>query len=93
MCSIEGIVSYAKKYGYKSVGLVDRNVLSGAMSFKKACLKNDIKPIFGLEVEINIEDRNYVIVLYARDDIGFKNLMALSSYICINDNKIIDIDI
>ena len=93
MCSIEGIVSYAKKYGYKSVGLVDRNVLSGAMSFKKACLKNDIKPIFGLEVEINIEDRNYVVVLYARDDIGFKNLMALSSYICINDNKIIDIDV
>ncbi len=52
MCTIEGIISYAKKYGYDHLGLVDRNVLAGAMSFKKACEKADIVPIYGLEFDV-----------------------------------------
>lgn len=92
MCSVENIVYYGKKYGYTSLGLVDKNVLAGAMSFKKACQKDNIKPIFGLEFEINVQDRMYSAVLYAKDDEGFKNLMKLSSLICTGDNKVIDID-
>jgi len=92
MCSIEAIVSYGKKYGYKALGLVDRNVLAGAMSFKKECQKADIKPIFGLEFEVNVNDRNFNVVLYATDDEGFKNLMKLSSHICTSENTIVDIE-
>ena len=92
MCSIENIVNYGSKYGYKALGLVDRNVLAGAMSFKKACKNADIKPIFGLEFEINVDERSYEAVLYARDDEGFKNLMGLSSKICTSENETIDID-
>ena len=91
MCSIEGIVSYGKKYGYTAMAIVDRNVLSGAMAFKKACLKADIKPIFGLEFTVNVDDRNYQMIMYARNDEGFKNLMALSSLICIGNDKVIDL--
>ena len=93
MCSIEGIVSYGQNYSYKALGLVDKNVLSGAMSFKKACEKANIKPIFGLEFEIKVEDRVYEAVLYAKNDEGFKNLMGLSSYICTNEESIINIEI
>lgn len=92
MCSVEAVVSYGKKYGYTSLALVDRYVLSGAMAFKKACKKADIKPVFGLELDVNVEDRNYTVVLYARDDKGFQSLMELSTLICTGDNKIIDID-
>lgn len=93
LCSIEGIISYGKKYGYKVLGLVDRNVLSGAMAFKKACEKALIKPVFGLEVDIRVNENIYTIVLYAKNDEGFKNLMGLSSHICTNEDKVIDLDI
>ncbi len=92
MCTIEGIVSYGKKYGYKALGLVDKNVLSGAMSFKKACEKQDIRPIFGLEINIQIEDRIISAILYSKDDEGYKNLMCLSSRICSIENKVVDIE-
>ena len=93
MCTIDGIVSYGKKYGYTHLGLVDRNVLAGAMSFKKACEKAGIHPVYGLEFEIRIEDRTYVTVLYARNDAGFENLMKLSRHICTREDKIIDLNI
>lgn len=92
MCSIEGIIFYGKKYGYKQMAIVDKNVLSGAMAFKKACVSADIKPIFGLEFTINVDDRNYQMIMYAVNDDGFKNLMALSSIICISDDKVIDLN-
>ena len=93
LCPIEGIISYGKKHGYRVLGLVDRNVLSGAMAFKKACLKAGIKPVYGLEFDMQLEDMVYTMVLYSSDDEGFKNLMGLSSYICTNENKIIDLEI
>ncbi|MBO4358360.1 MAG: DNA polymerase III subunit alpha [Erysipelotrichaceae bacterium] len=92
MCSIESIVEYGKKYGYHALGLVDRNVLAGAVAFKKACQKVNIKPVYGLEFDVKAEDRVFTAVMYARDDIGFRNLMGLSSHICISDEKIIDLD-
>ncbi len=82
MCSIEGIVSYGRKYGYDALGLVDRNVLAGAMVFKKACEKAHIKAIYGLEFDLELEDRVYTMVLYAGSDEGYQSLMALSSRIC-----------
>lgn len=93
MCSIEGIVSYGKKYGYTHLALVDKNVLAGAMAFKKACDKNNIKAIFGLEFDIQADDQVYSMILYALNDDGFKNLMGLSSHICTSDDKIIDLNI
>ncbi|MBQ1307553.1 MAG: PHP domain-containing protein, partial [Erysipelotrichaceae bacterium] len=92
MCTIDGIVSYGKKYGYTHLGLVDRNVLAGAMSFKKACEKAEIHPVYGLEFEIRIEDRTHVAILYAKNDAGFENLMKLSSHICTGEDRIIDIE-
>ena len=93
MCTISKIISKAKEYGYASVGLVDRNVLSGSMAFKKEALKNGIKPIFGLEFDIEIDSRIYTMLLYSKNDDGFKNLMSLSSYINTSENKVINIDI
>ena len=93
LCRIEGIVSYGQRCGYKVLGLVDRNVLSGAMAFKKACRKASIKPVFGLEFDLQLEDMIYTMVLYAADDEGFRNLMGLSSHICTSENRIIDLSV
>ncbi len=92
MCTIEGIVSCARKYGYDHVGLVDRNVLAGAMAFKKACEKAGITPVYGLEFDVQIQSRVFTCIMYAKDDEGFKNLMALSSHICTKQVEAIDIE-
>lgn len=87
---INQLVNKARENGYTAVGLVDKNVLAGAMTFKKECEKAGIKPIYGLEVEIDVLDRLFSTVLYAKNDNGFKNLMALSSYVCTSNNNKID---
>lgn len=92
MCTIESSVKKAKDLGYKAIGLVDRNVLAGAKNFYDTCLKENIKPVIGLEVDLNIDNRLFPIILYAKNDEGFINLMKLSSYVCTKDDKFVDID-
>ena len=90
MCTIPRMVKKAKEKGYSSIGLVDKNVLSGAMSFYNECLKENIKPVIGLEVDVNV-DRIVSVILYAKDDLGFQNLMRLSSVVNTGVDKIIDL--
>lgn len=85
MCKINDIVNGGLNNGYKALGLVDINVLSGSMNFYKACKKNNLKAVFGLEFFVEIDGRKQDVVMYAKDDEGFKNLMGLSSYICTHD--------
>jgi len=92
MCSIEGIISSCLKNGYKACAIVDKNVLSGAMVFKKACMASNIKPIYGLEFEIEVDDRIHEMMMLSKNDEGFKNLMGLSSMISSRDNKTINIE-
>ena len=92
MCQIERSVKKAKELGYTSLALVDKNNLSGAKSFYNACVKESIKPIFGLEFDLKLDDRIYSIILYAKNDDGYLNLMKLSSIINKQDNKYIDIE-
>ncbi len=92
MCTIPALVKKCKELGCGAIGLVDKNVLSGAMSFYNECQKENIKPILGLEVDVKLEQRKMGVILYAKDDIGFSNLMKLSSLICTRSEKEIDIE-
>lgn len=91
--TISAVLKKAKEAGIKSLAIVDKNVLAYAMSFKKECAKYDIKPVYGLEVDIELTDRVYSIILYAKNDNGFKNMMALSSLINTSEKEIIDKEI
>ena len=51
LIKIDELISYAKKVGIKALTITDENMY-GAYDFYKACKKNDIKPIIGLEVKI-----------------------------------------
>ena len=93
MCLLENTIKKAKELGYTSIALTDKNVLSGAPSFYNECLKNNIKPIFGLEVDLKIDEQLYSLLLYAKDNDGLLNLMKLSSFICTRNDKYIDLEI
>ena len=74
LIKVPDLVKKIKEYGYKAVGIVDDNLFY-SIEFYKECIKNDIKPIIGIELQIN----NNKIYLYAKNYKGFQNLCYISS--------------
>ena len=79
---IENLVLKTKELGYDAIAITDRNVLYAYPSFLKYCKKYQIKPIFGLEVLVNYHEVKIPFILLAKDNIGYKNLIKLSSLVC-----------
>lgn len=72
MIKIKDLIKLSKEIGYKALAIADNN-LFGVYEFYTECIKNDIKPIIGLEIKID----NYKIVLYAKGNDGYKNLIKI----------------
>ena len=77
--TIPKLVQNAKMYGYHTVALCDKNVMHGAMEFYHEAKAANIKPIFGMEVDVLVEDKIYGFVLLAKTNQGYKDLMKLST--------------
>ncbi len=82
------MVKRAKELGLKALALTDHGVMYGAIELLKLCKEADIKPIIGNEMYVingSIEDpqlkkerRNHLVVL-AKNAVGYKNLVKLTS--------------
>lgn len=76
-----------KAQGVKSVAITDHGNMFGAIDFYKTMKKEGIKPIIGIETYIHnaddIKDTSsrlrFHLILLAKNEIGYKNLMYLSS--------------
>lgn len=79
LINIDDLISTLKKLNFKSAAICDDN-LYGAMEFYTKCIKNDIKPIIGLEVNLD-----YTILLYAKNYKGYQNLCNINTLI--NEKK------
>lgn len=69
---IPTLIKKCKDHGIDSIAITDANMF-GVMEFYKECKKNDIKPIIGLEIEVN----DNKIYLYAINYHGYQNLTRL----------------
>ena len=86
---IEELALQAKNLGMSALALTDHGVMYGAIAFYKACQKHDIKPIIGCEVymtsggmkdkALRSEQPIHHLILLAKNDIGYRNLMYLTS--------------
>lgn len=78
---IDELVYEAKRKGYWAIALTDRNVMYGMIQFYQACVKAQIKPILGLTVDVIHREGEdaYPLVLLAKTEKGFKNLLKISS--------------
>lgn len=76
---IDELVHLAKSVGYRSVALTDHNVLYGLPAFEAACRKEGIRPIFGMESDVCIEDATIPFLVLAETTSGYQNLIELSS--------------
>ncbi len=76
-----------KELGMTSVAMTDHGNMFGTITFYNTMKKEGIKPIIGMEAYIHNEEnigdkttkRRFHLCLYAKNDIGYKNLMYLSS--------------
>jgi DNA polymerase-3 subunit alpha len=79
----------AADLGQPALALTDHGNMFGAVEFFLACKKNGIKPIIGTEAYITgdrhnrnadkVGNKSYHMVLLAKNAIGYKNLVKLSS--------------
>jgi DNA polymerase-3 subunit alpha len=76
---IPEMVHQAKQMGYTSIGLADHNVLYGFPTFAKACRKEQMHPLFGMEADVKVEDSTVPFLLLAENNLGYQNLITLSS--------------
>ena len=87
LIKIDDYIDFAKKNNLKAISLTDDSTLSGVVEFYKKAAVNGIKPIIGAEFNIcknNAESRREKtlseILLYAKNNEGFENLIQLSNY-------------
>ena len=87
---IKDLVNTVKGLGMDSLALTDHGNLFGAVDFYTTAREAGIKPILGLEAYIspttrfdktmgNIKEAAYHILLLAMNDVGWRNLIRLSS--------------
>ena len=88
MCRIDQLMSRTKELGMDSLALTDHGVMYGAIEFYQAAREAGIKPIIGCEVYVAQDSRHgrttgdknyYHLVLLARDEVGYHNLIQLTS--------------
>ncbi len=89
MSRIKELVSRAKELGMDSVAITDHGVMFGVIDFYKEAKKQGIKPIIGCEVytatrtmldkDSEKDKRNGHLVLLAKDNEGYRNLIKIVS--------------
>lgn len=72
---ISNLLNEAKKDEYTSLGICDKNVMYGFAEFNKICLENNVKPIFGMDLDVG----ENTLSLFIESEEGYKNLSFLSS--------------
>ncbi|NLW44535.1 MAG: DNA polymerase III subunit alpha [Syntrophomonadaceae bacterium] len=86
---VKGLVQKAVQEGMPALAITDHGVLYAAIDFYKEAKKCDLKPIIGFEAYVarrsrldrvpKLDDSQYHLILLARDEEGYRNLLQLCS--------------
>lgn len=89
LSKIDDLISRVKELGMDSVAITDHGNLYGAIEFYKKAKAAGIKPIIGCELYVakknhldktpNVDDERYHLVVLAKNQTGYKNLVKLVS--------------
>lgn len=78
---VADLIQEAKKMNMPALALTDYSNMYGTIEFYSICKKEGIKPIVGAEFTIYSNDRKFQVVLLAKDLVGYKNLMRITSIV------------
>ncbi|MGB5824663.1 MAG: DNA polymerase III subunit alpha [Proteocatella sp.] len=82
------LMDRVKELGMDSVAITDHGVMFGEVDFYKKAKSKGVRPIIGCEVYVsfrsrhdkeNIDKRSYHLILLAKDNVGYQNLIKLVS--------------
>ncbi len=89
LSKVDELVNTAKEYDMPALALTDHGVMYGAIDFYQQATKAGIKPIIGVEAYVarnghtqkraRIDERPYHLVLLAKDNTGYQNLVKLTT--------------
>ena len=89
---IKDLCKRAHDLHLEAIALTDINNMYGAVEFSNECHKYGIKPIFGMQGNVNVEGEIYPFLLLAKDQVGYHDLMKICSDINLSDQKAIDLE-
>lgn len=91
---IKKLVKRAKELGMEALAITDHGTMYGVIEFYKACKEEGIKPVIGCEIyvaprslykkEPGIDAANYHLVVLAKNNEGYQNLMKIVSKACVD---------
>ncbi|MBW6440824.1 DNA polymerase III subunit alpha [Patescibacteria group bacterium] len=89
LAKIDDLILRAQELEMDSLALTDHGVMYGAVEFYQKAKKNNIKPIIGVEAYVSavsrhdktlgLNDRRNHLILLAKNDIGYKNLIKMTT--------------
>ncbi|MCM8824123.1 MAG: DNA polymerase III subunit alpha, partial [Candidatus Omnitrophica bacterium] len=90
-CHLDRLIDKATQYKLPGLAITDHGNLFGAIKFYTQCISKGIKPIIGCEVYVapesrfkkdykQSEDSNYHLILLAKNEEGYRNLLKLTSF-------------
>lgn len=78
-CKIKELIPLLHTYNYSTCCMVGDKTLYGVIPFYKACIANNIKPIIGLKINLKINQTFFEVILYAMNNMGYRNLLKVST--------------
>ena len=89
LSKISKLLNRVKESGMDSVAITDHGAMYGVIEFYKKCIKEEVKPIIGMEgytTNVGLKERpersrvkNFHLLLLAKNNEGYENLMKLTS--------------
>ncbi len=87
---IDDLKEYSKSNKIRSLGLCDTSNLCGALEFAEKISKSGTQPIIGTQINFKIHDTIGLIPVYALNEIGYKNIIDLSSASYLKNDELYD---
>ena len=89
MSRLEDLVVRARELGMDAIAITDHGAMYAAVEFCKIAKQHGIKPIIGCEMYVaprgmkmregKLDSRAYHLILLARDEVGYRNLLFLTT--------------
>ena len=87
---IDNLQDFSKSNKIKALGLCDTSNLCGALEFSEKLSKIGTQPIIGTQIKLKTHDTIGLLPLYALNEIGYKNIIDLSSESYLKNDELSD---
>lgn len=78
---LKDYVEFAKKNNLTTLTLTDQNIMYGSYEFYQLCRTNEIKPIIGLDCQVQLNQTTINLTILSKNYQGYKTLMKISTFL------------